>query len=62
MKDLERRYNTEHRQNDLLNVLHRPIDIAVISSRLAHVRPTGDCPSQFGSLSSQTHPDKLPAN
>ncbi len=30
MKGLERRYNIEHRLSDLLNVLHRPIDIASI--------------------------------
>jgi len=33
MKDQERRYNIEHRQNALLNVLHRPLDIAAESSR-----------------------------
>jgi hypothetical protein len=32
-KDQEKRYNLEHQQNVLLNVLHRPLDIATQSSR-----------------------------
>jgi hypothetical protein len=32
MKDLERRYNIEHQLSDLLNVLHRPVDIAAETS------------------------------
>jgi len=32
-KDQEKRYNLEHQQNVLLNVLHRPVDITANSGR-----------------------------
>ena len=34
MNGQERRYNIEHQQNVLLNVLHRPIDVTTQSGRL----------------------------
>ena len=33
MEDLERRYNIEHQQNVLLNVLHRSVEIAAKSGQ-----------------------------
>jgi len=41
MNDQEKRYNIEHRLNDLTNVLHRPVETAVISRPFTRYYPNG---------------------